>query len=131
MFGRIEAALHRFALRLKAMYLVPELAVHLERRDDKVKAACKDEVRRAREHLDDVLAALQAIEVGFKERGHIIICARVAGRDRVKIINMQPEVPLKAYESMVRSITKHYGARAVYADGGDSLKGADIIKQEG
>ena len=66
--------------------------------------------------LPEKIAALQAVDIGFRETGKVIIIARVAGRDIVKIIDIQPETTMKEYQEICAEIKERYGARVTFVD---------------
>lgn len=74
---------------------------------------------RAKGFRDDVmsqLASIQAIDVGFKEPGHIVVLARVQGRDYCKIFKFQGNMSMRECREMTGVIQDRFGARPAYAD---------------
>jgi hypothetical protein len=66
--------------------------------------------------LPEKIAALQAVDIGFRETGKIIIIARVAGRDIVTIVDIKPETTMKEYQRICAEIKENYGARITFVD---------------
>lgn len=84
------------------------------------------DIRILRKDLDDTiknqirferqLKALQALDVGFRERGKIIIIARICGQDIVRIVDIKPEMPIEHYKELVHYIKDQYGASLRWVD---------------
>lgn len=55
------------------------------------------------------LSALQALDVTFHEQGHIIILAKVNGKDIVKVIRCPIHMPLGEYRTLTEHLEKRYG----------------------
>ena len=67
-------------------------------------------------YLERNLKALQAIDVGWKERGKIVIVAHVGNRDIIKIIDTKAELTLMEYKAISERLEAEYGARATFFD---------------
>ena len=67
-------------------------------------------------YLERNIKALQAIDVGWKERGKIIIIAHVGDQDIIKIIDTKAELPLMGYKAMSERLEAEYGARVAFFD---------------
>lgn len=66
--------------------------------------------------LERNLKALQAIDMGWKERGKIIIIASVGGQDIIKIIDVEKEFTTMEYKALSERLEAEYGARATFFD---------------
>lgn len=78
-------------------------------------------VREVRE-LRAQLTALQAMDIGFHERGKVIVLASINGKDRVKIIETKMEMSPLEYKQLAETIKRDYGAQPRFVDapvGGD------------
>jgi len=84
----------------------------------KANAAVK-EVRELRKQL----TALQAMDIGFREMGKVIILARIGGKDRVQIIDTKREMTPLEYKHLAESIRRDFGADLSFVD---APQGADI-----
>jgi len=62
------------------------------------------------------LASLQALDMGFRETGKIIVIARVNNRDIVKIIDCPRNMAQNEYKAMVEMLERMYGAKLAYSD---------------
>lgn len=81
-----------------------------------------------REHVRAQLAAVQAIDVGFREAGKVIVIARVAGRDIVKVIDVKPGWTMTEYRDLVRRVEALYGVSPRWVDAGPFREGEELIK---
>ena len=64
------------------------------------------------------LSACMAIDVGFKDSGKIIILSRVQNQDRVKILNVKPDMTVNEYRSLITGLQEQYGAEPIIIDDG-------------
>jgi len=62
------------------------------------------------------MSACMAIDVGFKDTGKVIILSRVQGQDRVRIVNVKPEMSVHEYKNLIESLESMYGADPIYVD---------------
>ena len=62
------------------------------------------------------LAALLALDVGFKDAGKVVLIARVNGRDLVKILDCPPNWSMEEYERVCYEFKVRYGARPSFQD---------------
>jgi len=67
--------------------------------------------------LRQQMSACIAIDVGFKEGGKVILLSRVQGQDRVRIVNVKPELTLLEYKRLIDTLERDYGARPTWIDG--------------
>lgn len=72
----------------------------------------------ALERLEDRIAALQAIDVHFRDTGKIIVICRVDSRDLVRIIDIPAHSTAQHYREMIARIEDLYGARPGFVDAG-------------
>ena len=86
-----------------------------------------DEVKR----LKSQLSALQAIDLDLHHYGHVVIITRVEGSDRVKIIDVVPELTLEQYRLLVRDVEDRYGARLSHVDGPHTIPREIFFTGEG
>ena len=70
------------------------------------------EIKRLRAEI----GAVQALDVGIRERSKIIICAHAGSRDIVKIIEIPHNFDMIRFKTMVRQIETTYGARLEFED---------------
>ena len=70
------------------------------------------------------MSAVMAIDVGLKEAGKVIILSRVQGQDRVKIIDVKPQMTIQEYRQLVESLQAEYGAQPVWVD---APTGTDVV----
>ena len=66
--------------------------------------------------LVDRIAALQALDIDYKNKGKIIICASVAHRDIVHIIDIPHDTSWEDWRIMTKEIESQYGARVEWVD---------------
>lgn len=66
--------------------------------------------------VPDQLKALQAVDLGWRERGKIIVAAAVNGRDVVKIIDVPAHWHPVQYREMVADLERRYGAVVARVD---------------
>ena len=52
-----------------------------------------------------MLHAGVAVDVGLRDRGWLILCCRVDGRDRVMIQNLKPDMTLSEYRDLVKKLS--------------------------
>ena len=71
------------------------------------------EVKRLRSQM----SALQAIDVDLHHYGKAVIITRVEGGDRVKIVDIAPDMTLEQYRALVQDIVERFGARVSHVDG--------------
>jgi hypothetical protein len=72
------------------------------------------------------LATLMAIEPGFGAMGKAVILARVGDQDRVKILDIKPELTLAEYKALVEQLKAEYGVKEP-AWGTHTLPGLDDV----
>lgn len=68
------------------------------------------------EALHDQVKAIQALDIGYQERGKIVVCAHVGNQDIVKIIDMPASMSHHKWRQMVEHIEIAYGAKAAFVD---------------
>lgn len=61
--------------------------------------ACVQEVRDQRRGL----AALQVMDPDFGTTGKLILCARISGQDKIKIMNIPRDVAISQYSELMRA----------------------------
>lgn len=80
-------------------------------------------VRKLREQL----SACQALDVGLHgDGGKAIVMTRVNGQDRVKIVDIAPNVTLEQYRQIVEGLQATYGAPPRWIDKPAGQSGAAI-----
>lgn len=70
-----------------------------------VAQAAVEEVRLLRRQM----AAAQALDVGFKETGKLILLTRIGDQDRVKILDMKPTMTAQEYKAVVERLKEDLG----------------------
>jgi len=63
------------------------------------------EVRELRRHL----TALQALDVGFKESGKVIILVRVGEQDHVRFLDIKPQMRPEEYRDLIEGLKSQFG----------------------
>lgn len=64
-----------------------------------------EHVKAAVRGMQQLLHPGVAVDVGFKDRGWLILVCRVAGRDRVMIQNLKPEMTMSEYKRLVEKLS--------------------------
>lgn len=67
--------------------------------------------------LREQLQAIQAIDVGVHETGHLAIVTTVGGIPRVKVIPISPALGRRDYQRMVDQVRRKYGIAKCRIDG--------------
>lgn len=67
--------------------------------------AAVTEVRELRRQM----AAAQALDIGFKENGKVVILTRINDRDIVKFIDIKPEMTATEYKDLVERLKHDFG----------------------
>lgn len=67
--------------------------------------------------MEDQMTALLAIDVPVsRDAGKVIIIARVAGRDIVKIVDVSPSMSVQELRDLVETLQSRYGAQLQFID---------------
>jgi hypothetical protein len=61
--------------------------------------------------LDRKLAALQALDVGYRDKGYIVLMCKVRNRDYCEVIEIPPNFPLEEYRKLSQMLKDNYGMR--------------------
>lgn len=94
----LEAIAKDFMVRIDAVGKSADVACF------KAQAAV-DEVKTLRKQM----AALMALDVSFKEAGKVILLTRIGDQDRVKILDVKPEMTALEYKTLVERLKVDFG----------------------
>lgn len=104
--------LRRLLLRL--------LAVELTRIEQALRADLTDRAKQyasaGYNQILEKVAALQALDVSFRDTGKIILIARVNQRDYVQIIDIPAEMTLAEWKERTQFLAQRFGAKVRWVD---------------
>ena len=66
--------------------------------------------------LERGMKALQALDVGWKERSKIVIIASIGGKDIVKIIDINRDISLSEYIKLSKELEEKFSIRTTFVD---------------
>jgi hypothetical protein len=72
------------------------------------------------------MSAALAVDVSLRDTGKVILLTRINGQDRVKILDVAPNMTIVEYRNFIEGVAEKYGARPVWIDGPPGA--AEILK---
>lgn len=111
---------HNLASKIVTHVIKPELVALKSELMEKVTEAIT-KANAAVQEVKDLrrqLASLQALDIGYHEKGKIIVLANINGKDRVKVIETRLTMTIDEYKDLAESVKDQYGAQVAYVDSG-------------
>lgn len=80
-------------------------------------------------HLEERLAALQALDVSFRHSGKLVILSRVGKQDFCKILDIRPDMTMMDIRELTEIVKERYGVPVGYFDSPIRLDAEEFLRQ--